>query len=450
MRKTFVVLCIALFLLLYCGLFSTATAESANKNVINNALTGKSGDEEVAERTLSEALKTPVSFVSNAEVKLRLVLLMFAQHCHVPIFCNEKTSEKLETPVKINIDKPIPFKEFLESILKQQGLIYTVTGNAVHITSASDEMPLTDEKIGHSAHSEQQTNSITEQLKKPFSCNIKKRVTLMDALKQINETIAISVIIDHGRVQDSSTKSEMETLFNFYLPFKMPLSSVLDYLTKQQNLEWIVRNDHILITSKKDAEKKNNVNYMKTYYIGDLLEKPPLLLNEKEPQVVPISDDNFRPIIDYITVMIESETWDGNILPYYPNKSLVIRQSIKVHEQITELLKMLRQYNHLDNEEEFFKFHRSELPAIPSKTVYDYRQYDVSDFTIPTKENMNKLVDLIHVTVSPSHWKKHGGSGIISIQENQQLLVFQEHQIHTQIVNLFEQLRQLDKRFGTK
>ena len=171
----------------------------------------------------------------------------------------------------------------------------------------------------------------------------------MDALKQINETIAISVIVDHGRVQDSSTKSEMETLFNFYLPFKMPLSSVLDYLTKQQNLEWIVRNDYILITSKKDAEKKNNVNYTRTYYIGDLLEKPPLLLNEKEPQVVPISDDDFRLIIDYITVIIESETLDGNILPYYPNKSLVIRQSIKVHEQITELLKMLRQYNRFDN-----------------------------------------------------------------------------------------------------
>jgi hypothetical protein len=351
-------------------------------------------------------------------------------------------SEKLETPVKISIDKPIPFKEFLEPILKQQGLIYTVTNNTVHITSAPNETSKTAEKIEQSAHSEQKTQPIDEQLKKLFSCNIKKPVTLTDALKQISETTGIAMMIDHGRIRESGTKSEMEKPFNFYLPFKMPLSNVLDYLTKQQNLAWIVQDDYVLITSKKYAERKKNADYPKAYYIGDLLEDTPQLLSEKEPQVVPISADVFQPIIDYITTMIESETWNGNITPYFPNKSLLIQQPDNVHIQIIELLKTLRKYNdHSDNKTAIF---HQELPPIPSELVY-YRPYDVSDLTMPTEENTNELIDLIQAVVSPDHWKQRGGLGIINYQENQ-LFVLQEHRIHTEIADLLEQLRQLNKR----
>ncbi|MDR1271174.1 MAG: hypothetical protein LBK82_16805 [Planctomycetaceae bacterium] len=446
MKKTIVVLCIVSFLFLCCGQFlATAAAESVSKNVTSCMLKGEPR-EKVAERTFSEALETPVSFVSNAEIKLRLVLLMFAQHCRVPIFCNEKTSEKLETPVKINVDKPIPFKEFLEPILKQQGLIYTVTDNAVHITSVSNETSKIVEKIEQSAHSEQQTtNPIAEQLKIPFSCNIKKPVTLMDALKQISKTTEISMIIDHGRIWESGTKSEMEMEkpFNFYFPFKIPLSNVLDYLTKQQNLAWIVQNDHILITSKRYAERNKNADDTRMYYIGDLLEDTPQLLSEKEPHTIPISNDTFLPLIDYITTMIESETWDGNITTYYPNKSLVIRQPNNVHEQIAKLLKTLRQFNDCSDNE--IKSSQWESPPIPSETVYYYQQYDVSDLTIPTEENTNGLIDLIQCVVSPDDWKKRGdGPGFINIQENQ-LFVLQEHRIHTEIADILEQLRQLNK-----
>jgi hypothetical protein len=95
MKKTITVLCIALFLFLCCGLFSTAIAESANENVTICVLRGEPENEKVAERTFSETLETPVSFVSNAEVKLRLVSLMFAQHCRVSIFCDEKNVRKV-------------------------------------------------------------------------------------------------------------------------------------------------------------------------------------------------------------------------------------------------------------------------------------------------------------------------------------------------------------------
>jgi hypothetical protein len=439
MKKTIVV-CIVLFLFLCCGLFSTtvtAEAEPVNENVPICTLTGESGSEKVAERTFSEALETPVSFVSNAEVKLRLVLLMVARHCHVQIFCNGETSEKLETPVKINIDKPIPFKEFLEQALKPQGLIYTVTNNTIHITLASNETSKIAEKTEQSDHSKHQTTPlIVEQLKKPFPCHIKKPVTLMDALKQISETTGIIMMIDHARLQESGTIPEMDKPFNFYFPFKIPLSNVLDYLTKQQNLGWIVLDGYILITSKKYTEEM----YLENYYIGDLLEDTPQLLSEKEPHTVPMPADSFRPIIDYIMAMIESETWD--ITPYYPNKSLLIRQPNHVHKQIAELLKTLRQYNpHPDNE---IEISRQELPHIQPKAVpiYYHKQYDVSDLAMPAKDNTNELVDLIPAVVSPHSWKKCGGLGIINIRENQ-LCVLQEHRIHTAIADLLEQLRQL-------
>jgi hypothetical protein len=410
----------------------------------------KPEDKYVTERTFSETLETPVSFVSNTEVELRLVLLMFARHCDVPICCNEKASAKLETSVKISVEKPIPFKEFIEYILKQQGLIYTVVDNTVYITSAvSNETTQTTEKIEQSGHAEQQTTSpISEQLKKPVSCNIKEPVTLTDALKQINEITGISVMIDHDELRKSHAMSETETeikkTFHFYLPFKLPLRNVLDYLTKQQNLAWTVSDNYILITSKKHAEREEKESYVRCYYVADLLKDVPKLLNEKEPSAVPltaVSEASYKPLIDYITVMIEAETWNDNIQIYYPNKSLVIRQPKNVHKQIAELLKTLRQFNHISGDvtKNFLPELSQTLPA----SVYYYQQYNLRDLAILTQDDVNELVDLIQAVTPAKQWKKHGGQGIITVLENQYISVFQEHRIHVAITDLLQQLRQL-------
>jgi hypothetical protein len=273
-------------------------------------------------------------------------------------------------------------------------------------------------------------------------CNNKEPVTLADALKQITEITGISVIIDLIELRKPNTvsgiKMEIEKPLNFYFPFKPPLHHVLDYLTKQQNLAWIVLDDHILITSKKRVEEKENESYLYTYYVGDLSEEIPKLLSEKEPSIAPSADDSYKPIIDYITVMIDSETWDGNIMIYSPNKSLVIRKSNSVHKQIEELLKALRQFDSISDNAT--KNSQPDFTQTPPTLVHYYQRYDISDLT---KDNTDtdELVDLILAVVAPDHWKKSGGQGIITVQENCCLFVFQEHRIHVEITGLLEQVR---------
>ncbi|MDR2115511.1 MAG: hypothetical protein LBP87_03935 [Planctomycetaceae bacterium] len=197
----------------------------------------------------------------------------------------------------------------------------------------SSVTPATEPASRHHFPEPQTIIPISEQLNMPFSHNIKEQITLTAALKQINSQTGISVIIDHGELQGSGV--DWEKKINFYLPFKILLSDFLDYLTKQQNLAWIVQNDdYILITSKKYAEKYEKIL---NYYVGDLLAM------EAEGNVQETDAAAFQSIIDYITVMIDSETWNGNIQAFHPNLSLVVHQPINVHKQITELLQQLRE-----------------------------------------------------------------------------------------------------------
>jgi hypothetical protein len=304
-----------------------------------------------------------------------------------------------------------------------------------------------------SDNSKPQTISpIFEQLKKPFSCNIKEQITLLTALKQINEMTGVSIIIvDDCELPTRKTLLEIATArekpFHFYFPFKMPLSYVLDYLTKEQNLAWSVLDNYILITSQKRVKTKENELYLKTYYIGDLLDDPSRLLSEKEPSPILPTADSYKLIMDYITVMIDAETWDDNIMVYSPNKSLVIQQSNHVHKQIAELLKTLQQFNQASDHatKDIEDFDLDSSPTLPTAVHY-YKRYDVSDLTLPTEGNTEELVKLIQTVISSNHWEKCGGLGTITVQENSSFFVFQEHSIHTYITNLLEQIRQVTSK----
>jgi len=86
--------------------------------------------------------------------------------------------------------------------------------------------------------------------------------------------------------------------------------------------------------------------YHRIYYVGDIVQR------DIDPAVLQkLSNDEkssleFQPTIDYIQTMVKSESWGENsIMVYYPNLSLVIKQTESVHEEIDNLMRDLRRYN---------------------------------------------------------------------------------------------------------
>ncbi|BBO30570.1 hypothetical protein [Lacipirellula parvula] len=78
-----------------------------------------------------------------------------------------------------------------------------------------------------------------------------------------------------------------------------------------------------------------------TYPVGDLVVPLPHAVLQQKPS-------DFDPLIDLIVATIEHESWmengtgEGEIQPFPSNNSLVISQTKRVHEQISDLLEQLR------------------------------------------------------------------------------------------------------------
>lgn len=80
---------------------------------------------------------------------------------------------------------------------------------------------------------------------------------------------------------------------------------------------------------------------VKTYPVADLVTLPA----GSQPSKFPV---DFDPLIDLIVTTVEHQSWmengtgSGEIQPFPINRSLVIAQTSRVHEQIADLLQQLR------------------------------------------------------------------------------------------------------------
>ena len=220
----------------------------------------------------------------------------------------------------------------------------------------------------HRGPAQRAAMEIIEKLHEPFSYDSEKPIAFGAALKLVNEKTQIPIFIDWGALKEKNV--DEKTLVKFRLPVTMPLKDALEYLLRQHDLVWVVKNEMLQITVKNKAS-----DYVtKTYYVGDLLQlpanfKPGMHFDPAETTKIP-----FGPLMDYILTMVAPETWkgdgtftDGNIgemMEYYPNLSLVVRQTEDVHAQIIELLKNLRQHVGVQIAFEA-EFHRFDAGAAP-------------------------------------------------------------------------------------
>lgn len=115
---------------------------------------------------------------------------------------------------------------------------------------------------------------------------------------------------------------------------------------------------------KKPVEVKQspvNQSVVRIYRVADLLARQnPKQENGEQAEHGPYTAEEFYPLLKFIETKIAPGTWEssrrvggGTMAPYAQNGSIVIRQSIEVHDQISlELGKLREAYRVLDEFEQ--------------------------------------------------------------------------------------------------
>jgi hypothetical protein len=108
------------------------------------------------------------------------------------------------------------------------------------------------------------------------------------------------------------------------------LKSGLNLLLREADLTYLIKNEVLLITTKEKAESEL---VTRTYPVGDLIDDDP--------------NKAYENLIEVITSTVRPTTWDevggpGNIQQMPKSKSLVVSQTLDVHEEALELLRALR------------------------------------------------------------------------------------------------------------
>lgn len=208
----------------------------------------------------------------------------------------------------------------------------------------------------------------------------------------------------------------------------IPLKSALNLILEPLNLDYTVRNDVLMITSKS---KKDTDVYAVTYPVADL--------------VIPIP--NFQPSSNMglegalrsamSTANNNAPAWMGAMANAASQMEVVAARNTNSPEAATVPAGGMGQIS---------------VPMGGSGAGSAVVGGGSAGFGSPaagnsggaSQEDFDKLIGLITNTVSPDSWVDNGGAGTISaFNVNLSLVVNQTQEVHEQIANLLEQLRRL-------
>jgi len=179
---------------------------------------------------------------------------------------------------------------------------------------------------------------IQDRLQETFQYDSSEPVTLGEAIVLLQKELGV-VIVPNKRVLDAAGVT-LDKPVTLRLPVRMPLKETLNYVAKQCNLSYAIQDEVI------QFGHQNNRMYQRIYYVGDIVQRDIDLAVLQKLSNDEKSSLEFQPVIDYIQTMVKSESWGENsIMVYYPNLSLVIKQTESVHEEIVNLMRDLRRYN---------------------------------------------------------------------------------------------------------
>jgi hypothetical protein len=175
----------------------------------------------------------------------------------------------------------------------------------------------------------------------------------------------------------SSQATHEATIGDFILQ-DVPLRRILRFILAEQDLTYVIDDGFLLITTKEEAQKNLKI---KIYHVADLVYNPdyepgkkvwvpnrvggfgvsdmgtnqntsPELLAQfsQSPRSVPlgywqtVQECDFGELMDIIEAVVSPDSWGegGEMMEFYLNPSLIVRQTDEVHEEIEQLLAGLR------------------------------------------------------------------------------------------------------------
>jgi general secretion pathway protein D len=258
---------------------------------------------------------------------------------------------RLECPVTINFDRPMPLEEVLKILSGQTGVEIIVDWDALRDVDVTSDQQITVQFM--------------------------KEIKLRSALNVILERLHLSYIIKNEMLNITSiakAKGELypKTYYVGDLIMKFPnfnqtrnpydLNSAMDRAMQTQSGRAVTRgvsggipltNNNTKIDPSLLAAMGNS-NIMGQNFTGNM----PGINNgigtgtgfgTSQDGAAGGSQADFGEIMDLIEAVVSPDSWEegGEMMEYYPNLSLVVRQTEEVHAEIVDLLAQLRKLNDL-------------------------------------------------------------------------------------------------------
>lgn len=268
------------------------------------------------------------------------------------------------------------------------------------------------------------------EIQKRMSTPIQARYTnqpLASVMDELAQMAGITIHLAPDGLAEQSVQPSQPVTLN--IQDTIPLKSALNLILEPLNLDYTIRNDVLMITSKS---KKDTDTYTVTYPVADL--------------VIPIP--NFQPSSNMgLEGALRSAmgTANANAAPWMSAMANAASQPQVVSAQnVNAPADAAMAPGGMGQVSVPMGGAGSPSAVVGGGASGGFGSPAAGNAGGASQEDFDKLIELIKTTVSPETWDDGGGTGTISsFNVNLSLVVSQTQEVHEQISNLLEQLRRL-------
>ncbi len=233
---------------------------------------------------------------------------------------------------------------------------------------------------------------------------------LKDALEHIAALQGLKLRYDADAIQAARVAMDQPVTLNLK---DLPLSALFRLLLEPLQLEWIIQDEAVVITTRQVAEKHMSAW---RYDVNDLIAAG-----------IPIA-----ALATVISAVVAPPDWvaaGGHGAVSAEESALVVRQTPPVHRELQRFLRDIRQQ--LSQTDAQRRAHENRVVTI---------RYDVADFIDPDSPP-ERFVDILTEKLYRATWERFGGRGKARLN-GESLEVTNAQWVHERMGNLLDQVRE--------
>jgi hypothetical protein len=232
-----------------------------------------------------------------------------------------------------------------------------------------------------------------------------------DALEYLDTLQGLKLQYDAAAIREAGVAMDTPITLNLK---DFPLRGIFKLLLEPVQMDWIIRDGDIVVTTASVARKHPSVW---RYDVNDLVAFG-----------IPVNE-----LAATIPATVAPQTWEATTGPGFlspEENALVVRQTPPVHEELQRLLRNIRrQLSETDSQRR-----AREARQVTTK-------YDVTEFIDPMFPP-EKIVELLTDAVYRATWERFGGGGKIALN-GQTLEVTNAGWVHARLASLFDRIREM-------